>query len=112
MSEIKNATVLSSRTSAHGYFVTAEGILDLSHSGLEIIDADGTNSREIILSPWAKHIDVRNSPELRKLILPKGVKTANVSNCPNLGAGLVMLGLLESVVLCDLEAIRTAIRNA
>jgi hypothetical protein len=69
-------------------------------------------SKEIILPACAKHVYVQNSPELRKLILVKGVKTANLSNCLKLGSGLVMLGLPESVILADMEAIRAAIRDA
>jgi hypothetical protein len=91
---------------------STEGVLDLSQSGLETINAGGTKSWEIILPACAIHVDVRNSPELRKLVLPKGVKTANISDCPQLGRGLVMQGLLDSLILCDSDAIYAAISKA
>ncbi len=88
-----------------------DGVLDLRAFNLTSINAGGTNSREIILPESAVHVDVRHSPELRKLVLPRGVKTADLSDCPALAGGLVMQGLPERVTLCDSEAMRADIRQ-
>jgi hypothetical protein len=88
-----------------------DSILDLSKSGMTTITLNGSLSSEIILPEEAEHVDVSDSPQLRRLVLPRGVKVANVSNCPSLGGNLVVLGLLERLILCDREKLSAHIRG-
>jgi hypothetical protein len=87
-----------------------DSILDLRRSGMKNITLNGSLSTEIILPEEAEHVDVSGSPHLRRLVLPPGVKVANVSDCPNLGANLVMLGLVERLILCDAEKLYAGIK--